>query len=1165
MLRTEQKRANRTDSKRRQSTAGVRALFLLLVVASIAAFVVACGDEPSPTPVPTPTQVATAEPTPEPTAEPTPEPTAEPTPEPTAEPTPEPTAEPTPEPTAEPTPEPTAEPTPEPTAEPTPEPTAEPTPEPEPADDEALTRAYVQKAIERYQRDGGEAAFAYYNSRESHEGERALFVINEDSLLSVAPFPALVGSPLVLGTGAFPAREEITEEGHWANLVGFNPATGAQSPMRAIFILHDGLIFASGHFPVRENVEEATQDYVNRAISLYRRDGLEATVDYYNSQASLEGQLYLFLIDADDKYVAHPIFPHLIGTDIKDVTGSDGQELGKEIAQATEEGIWVEYLWPHPISRKEGEKVTWAIRHDGLIFASGYYAGRDIEAGTPPWQDVADPAKYTQDYVDRAVERYQRDGLQSMLDYYNSVASFEGEWYLFATDANDLYIVHPLFPRFKGTDIKDVVGSDEYELGKAFAAAQDGGEGVWVEYLWPHPVTLKEVPKVGYAVRRDGMLFASGYYPGVGDPAAYTKDYVQKAMDYYDSQGLEATIAHYNSRESVDGQWWLTLIDENYLYVADAFFPNLIGVDGRISTSPLGADDGVMLTTATEKGAWHTTPWYNPNTSENLRRNLWVVRHGGLIFISSYFTSAEEPGPEESADDVLTRTYVEKAVAYYNANGRDATVAQYRTDESAENERTLVLIDESEGELLVYHNIRSLQGQYVGPGSRFAGFAQLLAVATDEGLWVTTRGVNPVTKQEEPRRIFLVLHDGLLFSSSHSVLTEDVAESTQEYVNKAIARYEQDGLDAAIAYYNSLDSLEGQFYLFLIGADDNYLAHPIFPHLIGTDIKDVVGSDGQELGREIAQATEDGIWVEYLWPHPVSRKEQQKVTWSVRHDGLIFSSGYYAGGLETGDPPWQDADPREYTVAYVNQAIERYERDGLQSMLNYYNSVASFEGEWYLFATDANDVYHVHPLLGRLIGTDIKDVEGSDGYELGKELAKAVDGGEGVWVEYLWPHPVTLKEVPKVGYAVRRDGMLFASGYYPQVEDPAAATQAYVQKAIEYYEANGLDATVAHYNSQESVDGQWSLTLADENDVVRVALLAPNTIGADLKDIGRGPNRQIGVELAAATTEGIWVSHVFPNTRSSETLYAHNWAIRYDGLLFSSRYYDDQPEVQDSP
>ena len=513
-------------------------------------------------------------------------------------------------------------------------------------------------------------------------------------------------------------------------------------------------------------------------------------------------------------------------------------------------------------------------------------------------------------------------------------------------------------------------------------------------------------------------------------------------------------------------------------------------------------------------------------------------------------------------DDALTRAYVERAIAYYDANGLDATTAQYKSVAGAEDGRQLILLDAEESVLLVYRTLPTLEGQYVGPGSRFPALGMLIAVATEEGFWDTTRGINPTTKQEEPRRVLVVLHDGLVFAASHSVLTEDVAESTREYVRKAIAKYDEDGLEATIAYYNRQDSLEGQFYLFLIGADDNYLAHPIFPHLIGTDIKEVVGSDGQELGKEIARATEEGIWVEYLWPHPVSRKEQQKVTWAVRHEGLIFASGYYAGGPEAGTPPWQDADPREYTVEYVERAITRYERDGLESMLNYYNSVASFEGEWYLFATDANDIYHVHPLLPRLIGTDIKDVVGSDGYELGQALAQATE--EGVWVEYLWPHPVTLKEVPKVGYAVRRDGMLFASGYYVQVEDPAAQTQAYVQQAVEYYQANGLDATIAHYNSQESVDGQWSLTLADENDIVRVALLAQHLIGTDLKDLGASRIRQVGREMAAATEEGLWVSYVFPNVRSSETLYAHSWAIRHDGLLFTSRYYDDRPDVPDS-
>ena len=266
-------------------------------------------------------------------------------------------------------------------------------------------------------------------------------------------------------------------------------------------------------------------------------------------------------------------------------------------------------------------------------------------------------------------------------------------------------------------------------------------------------------------------------------------------------------------------------------------------------------------------------------------------------------TATPTPEPTPMDDDALTLAFVTTAIEYYGENGRDATIAHYKTEAGTENGRTLILLDEAESTLLVYRNIPALEGQYVGPGSAFAGLTQLVEAATEEGFWITTQGVNPVTKQEEPRRVFIILHDGLVFSSSHSALVEDVADSVKEYVDKAIAKYENDGLDAVISHYNSQDSLDGQFYLFLIGEDDIYLAHPIFPHLIATDIKDVVGSDGQELGEEIAQATEDGIWVEYLWPHPVSRKEQQKVTWAIRHDGLIFASGYYAGEPETGRSP----------------------------------------------------------------------------------------------------------------------------------------------------------------------------------------------------------------------------------------------------------------------
>ena len=510
-----------------------------------------------------------------------------------------------------------------------------------------------------------------------------------------------------------------------------------------------------------------------------------------------------------------------------------------------------------------------------------------------------------------------------------------------------------------------------------------------------------------------------------------------------------------------------------------------------------------------------------------------------------------------SAEEASTYAYVMDAIAYYDSNGREATSKYYNSTESVEDERYLVLLDDADGAVLAMFLFRDFLGEKSSYTEHFR------RMATGAGVWTEHQGFylaatnTGIEVARGPMRSYVIRHDGLIFISGHSVLSDNVAEATQDYVNRAIAHYEANGLAATIEHYNSHLSVDGHFYLFLIGADDNYLAHPIFPHLIGTDIKDVVGSDGQELGKEIAAATEAGGWVEYLWPHPVTRQELPKVTWAIRHDGLIFASGYYTGGSEDETPPWRNvADPEQYTEDYVNRAIARYERDGLQAMLNYYNSVASFEGQWYLFATDANDVYHVHPLLPRLIGTDINDVVGDDGYELGKALAAAPDGGEGVWVEYLWPHPVTLQKVPKRGYAVRHDGMLFASGYYPRPADPASEVQAYVQKAIDYYDANGADDTLAYYRKPASIEGEYALLILDDQGVIQVFALFPEFVGWDVSTF-KGPvaGEPIGEWLLDATPEGHWFDYLYPNTGASEVLVAHQWAIRHEGYIFTSAYF----------
>ena len=522
---------------------------------------------------------------------------------------------------------------------------------------------------------------------------------------------------------------------------------------------------------------------------------------------------------------------------------------------------------------------------------------------------------------------------------------------------------------------------------------------------------------------------------------------------------------------------------------------------------------------------------------------------GGRVRITSSAPMQTTPLDESAA--AQTRTFVEAAIARYQGDGREATLAYYNTKESIEGD--LVLIIMAEGD----HTILALSAWPEAVGSNWAthprtSFGQHVAQATEAGYWFKEDRYNILTGRLDLGWYLAILHDGLIFTTAHVVLPDELAAIAQDYVQEAISYYNSEGRDATVAYYNSLPSIANQFYLFLIDENDLYIAHPIFPHLKGTDIKDVVGSNGYELGKEIAQATEQGHWVQYLWPNPVTQQEEPKATWVIRHDGLIFASGYYNPDDQTEWPSWSYTGPEDYTVGYVNKAIARYQRDGRESMATFYNSVSSFEDEWYLFVIDENDLYIVHPIFSELIGTDIKDVVGDNGYELGKEIAQATE--EGHWIEYLWPHPLTLQDAPKAAYAVRHDGLIFASGYYKNPEDMEAHTIAYVERAIEHYKREGRDATAAHYNSLESIDGQWFLTFVDENDLMLTYPISTHLIGSDVK-AGRSPTGyEFGKEIAKATEQGQWIKFPFPLWYTAEDDFLNIWFIRYDGLIFSSGY-----------
>lgn len=269
--------------------------------------------------------------------------------------------------------------------------------------------------------------------------------------------------------------------------------------------------------PTMDDPEAFTVAFVQAAVDLYKTEGSDAAIAYYNNPMSIEGQWYVFITDTNDMFVAHPAAPSFVGRSIAEVPGLDGSLVGIDIAMATEVGRWTEYLWANPENNKLELKRTWSIRHDGYLFGSGYYEPWRPDPATVLIDAKDDPAAFTHAFVLAAVARYESEGVEATAAYYNDAMNIDGQWYVFITDADDLFVAHAPRQDFLGMDLKDVMGLDGSPLGVEIAKAT--GTGLWIEYLWPNPESGMDEMKRTWAVRHDGYLFGSGYYEPVAEDA----------------------------------------------------------------------------------------------------------------------------------------------------------------------------------------------------------------------------------------------------------------------------------------------------------------------------------------------------------------------------------------------------------------------------------------------------------------------------------------------------------------------------------------------------------------------------------------------------------------------------------------------------------------------
>ncbi len=124
------------------------------------------------------------------------------------------------------------------------------------------------------------------------------------------------------------------------------------------------------------------------------------------------------------------------------------------------------------------------------------------------------------------------------------------------------------------------------------------------------------------------------------------------------------------------------------------------------------------------------------------------------------------------------------------------------------------------------------------------------------------------------------------------------AEDAKALVKRGIAYLKSNGPEQAYAAFNNP---KGQFvdrdlYLFVFDANGKALAHGANGKLIGKDMMEIKDSEGKFFIKtfyEVANKKGSG-WVDYKWPHPVTKVIEQKSSYVEKLDnGYLIGCGIY--------------------------------------------------------------------------------------------------------------------------------------------------------------------------------------------------------------------------------------------------------------------------------
>jgi cytochrome c len=141
--------------------------------------------------------------------------------------------------------------------------------------------------------------------------------------------------------------------------------------LRFVFMLP--LLFTTGAFAGDSGTPDEAKAMAIRAGELLKAEGPEKAFPEFEKGAAFHDRdLYVMVYDQTGKCVSHGANPGLIGNTLIDLKDTDGKYLIKDLV-AVDDAAWVDYKWPHPVTKKLEPKVTYVVRVGDYRVGVGAY------------------------------------------------------------------------------------------------------------------------------------------------------------------------------------------------------------------------------------------------------------------------------------------------------------------------------------------------------------------------------------------------------------------------------------------------------------------------------------------------------------------------------------------------------------------------------------------------------------------------------------------------------------------------------------------------------------------------------------------------------------------------------------------------------------------------